>query len=1385
MDVLPRRPSLPLKVLTASTRVLLWLVILAWLVFGAAWAALQFLIVPRIDELRPLLETRASAALGVPVRIGSVVAHAGGLFPSFELLDVRLLDREGQAALQLPRVQATLSPRSLWKLGFEQLVIERPELQVRRAADGRVYVAGIEVPPSESGKSPAADWVFSQSEWLILDGRVRWHDELRTAAPLVLEQLDLRLHNAGGRHDLRLDATPPAALGARFSVRGRFRQPLLFARAGEWQRWQGQLYAVFEQVDTAELRRHVPIEVGMSGGSGALRAWLDVNHGEIRGVTADVALTALGLKLGADLPPLELTRLSGRVGGRLVDGGFEASTQGLRFDTRDGLAWSGGDLWLSLVEPGPGRAARGELRLSSIDLAAVAQLAQRLPLERRLHRVLEVYGPRGQVEQLQARWQGPWESPRRYDARGRVVRLEVAARPRLEPLVEGAAVPGTLGSPGVRGLTLDFDLTQDGGRASVLVQQGHLELPGVFEQPRIPIDQLAADLQWRHQAAADGQSSLQIQNARFANAEAQGEFQLKWHTGEGAARLPGVLDLQGSLGRADLAALHRYLPQAVDAEVRNYLRLALPSGSAAGARFRVKGDLRDFPFNRPGQGEFRITASVQDTRFLYVPDAFQPAGLKPWPALSELHGELVIDHSSLQLRNISARLAQNPQLRILQGEARIPDMAQDARVQTSLQLAGPLDDFVRGLVVSSPLDAMLGGVLSEARAAGNAEVQLRLDLPLQQLERSAVSGQVRLAGNELQLAPYLPRLTRARGTVHFNENGFALGAVQGRLLGGDVRADGGTIALPGAATNAPVGMRVQGALTAQGLRQESQLGALASLARQMSGSTTYTAEFGLRQGVPEFLFESNLQGLALDLPPPLAKAAELALPLRLQSGLLTAGREGAAVGDKSTVRHDLLRLDFGRLVSLRYVREHADGEVHVLRGAIGVGLPAGETAPLPDAGVVARVMFDTLDVDAWRRKIAGPAPVGTASAGMLAAANAYLPTSLILQGATLQAGGQTFRQLVAGGSREDQIWRLNVDARELSGYLEYRMPGSVGSGSVYARLARLALAQENATGVEQLLDEQPVGIPALDIVIQDLELRGLKLGRMEMEAINRGLAGRDGGAREWRLSKLRISMPEAEFTAFGNWAVYQEAGDPAGRVSVPQARAPAAAPRNERRRTVMNFRMDVADAGGLLARLDMPGLIRAGKGQLEGQASWIGSPLAIDYPSLGGAFRVDIERGQFLKADPGLAKLLGVLSLQSLPRRLTLDFRDVFSEGFAFDFVRGDVQIEQGMARTNNLQMKGVNAAVLMSGQADLARETQDLRVVVVPEINAGTASLIATAINPAVGLGTFLAQIFLRRPAIAAATQEFRITGTWGDPQMNKVEPAPPVRTPEAGNGR
>jgi uncharacterized protein YhdP len=325
------------------------------------------------------------------------------------------------------------------------------------------------------------------------------------------------------------------------------------------------------------------------------------------------------------------------------------------------------------------------------------------------------------------------------------------------------------------------------------------------------------------------------------------------------------------------------------------------------------------------------------------------------------------------------------------------------------------------------------------------------------------------------------------------------------------------------------------------------------------------------------------------------------------------------------------------------------------------------------------------------------------------------------------------------------------------------MPRRNGAGLVYARLSRLVLPKGEADSVESLLEQPPTttSVPALDIVVDDFTLRGKRLGRVEIAATNRRAedAPRDA-PREWRLTHFAITLPEAQFSGSGHWA--------------------PAAGSGSRRRATIDFKLDVADSGALLDRLGTPKALRGGKGRLAGQVSWLGSPLTPDFASMSGQLSVAMESGQFLKAEPGAARLLGVLSLQALPRRLLLDFRDVFQQGFAFDSVSGDVTIAQGVASTNNLRMRGVQAVVLMEGEADIARETQALRVVVVPEINAGTASLAYAAINPAIGIGTFLAQLFLRKPLIAAGTREFRITGSWDDPKVDKVERKPGEPVPE-----
>jgi uncharacterized protein (TIGR02099 family) len=1070
-------------------------------------------------------------------------------------------------------------------------------------------------------------------------------------------------------------------------------------------------------------------------------------------------------QLGAGLPPLLLDELSGRIAAERQDRSFSLSTQDLGFRTQEGLVWPAAGIRL---EHSTGNRQQGErLALSAdrLDLAVLSALAARLPLPERVHAWLATLQPTGQLEDLQSSWQGPaapasaesagftwpaWQQGR-YQAKGRVTGLSLAGQASGQLAASGAyPLPGR---PGLSGATLDFELGPEGGRAQLAMDQGAIELPGVFEAARLPVDRLEAEARWRIQGE---RIEAQLDKVRLSNADAEGKASLRWHTGEaGAARFPGVLDLSATLTRADATQVHRYIPLVVSASARHYVRDALLAGTSSRVDFRIRGALDQMPLDAPGaEGDFRIAAQLQGVDVAYVPAKLQAAGEPAWPALRGLSGELVLDRSTLSLSRLQAGVAGAPAVRLTEASVQVTDLHLDPLLVAQARVQGPGAE-VLGFVRNSPLNGMTGQALAQARMGGPVQGQFGLKLPLRQLDKSTVSGSVRLAGNDLQITPDSPLLGRASGTVTFSDSGFSVSAAQARLYGGTVRFEGGV--QPAASAEAPaIVFRGQGTASAEGLRDGAP-GFVGRLFQNARGSTAYTAQLGFRGGVPELLVNSSLQGMALQLPAPLGKTAEASLPLRFENAALSVVNGQA--------RSDRLALQLGSpltpLLALQYERDVTGPEPLVLRGSVAVGLGASEAAPLPATGVLANLQVAQVDVDAWERAFSATTGTdmratgaGPAAAPRVAPAasvsQAYLPSTFALRAARLQLGGRAFSNVVAGGSRQGTLWRANLDADKLNGYMEYRPPASGSAGSVYARLARLNLEPAAAREVEQLL-QQPTSVPALDIAVDELVLAGRRLGRVEIDASNVAQAGR---ASEWRLNRLRVAVPEARLSASGNWAARPARGD---------------APASGVRQTQLNFRLDVDDAGQLLGRFGRAGVVRGGRGHLEGQIGWAGSPLAIDYPSMGGQLQLDIERGQFLQVDPGAAKLLGVLSLQALPRRLALDFRDVFSEGFAFDFVRGDARIQQGMVTTNNLQMKGVNAAVLMEGSADLVREQQDLKVVVVPEINAGTASLIATAINPAVGLGTFLAQFLLRQPLQSAATKEFRITGGWADPQVEK----------------
>ena len=1134
----------------------------AFALLFVAWLALHWAILPHIENWRPLIEREAGQALGVMVRVGSIEVRSSGWVPTVELGDVKLLDAQGRPALEVGRAVASVSARSLLaslaslELRLSQLVVDGVHLDVRRDAAGRLFVAGLDLSGATGGggTTDAADWILHQGEIAVRGATLRWTDEQRGAPPLELTAVDLVVRNTLRRHALLLNATPPAAWGERFSLRGDFTQPLL-ERSGAWQRWSGQIYADAPRADASQLRRYIDLPFELAQGVGALRAWIEVREGVGGALTLDAALRAVELRLASGLEPLVVEELQGRlIAQRRADGGSIA-LRNFGFVAGDGVRWPAGDLDFAWTRNADGSAKGGTFSAGRLDLALIADTAARLPLGAPVRKLLAETRPQGIASAVRASWSGPLDAPAQYRVSAQLESVSVAAMP--------APDGGTIGRPGFANAGIELDATERGGEAHLAMKNGSIDLPGLLAEPVVPMDELSAHLIWRiDEPAAGGSPTLQLQvrGAQLANADARAEINATWSSGSGdgvgrGGRLPGLLELDGTLTQGVATRAARYLPLGLAEGTRRYLQRALRGGTVKRATFRVNGDLWDFPqFAAGTPGEFRVAIDAEDVTFAYVPSvpagdpSGEPAFESPWPPMTQASGEIVLDRTALELRGARARIL-GVDLSGLRGGVR--DLTARPVLQLDALGRGPVADMLR-FVNATPAGDGIRGALHDATAAGDGELKLALQLPLQDLAHTSVGGSLQLPGNDLRLRADLPPLGAARGRVDFSANGFTVTDATARVLGGDVTIGGGTQA------DGSLRFTLQGRASAEALRQAGELGSLARLAGALSGQANYRLALGIVKGTTEVDLTSDLLGLASEFPPPLAKRADTALPLRLHS---ERSPTGAA--------QDSVSLDLGSVLHAVFVRDISGDTPRVLRGGIGVFAPA----PTPASGVAAVATLANLDIDAWDAAAARwLGPVGSDPG----AADAYLPTQIGLEAQTLAFACQRLSRVTAGLSRQDGRWLANVDAEQLSGHIEYR-PGGAAPGDLRARLTRLAIARSESDEVTQLLDRQPASVPALDIVIDEFALRGRQLGRLEMQAVNRLVP-----ERQWELSRLTLALPEARFSASGRWVATSTSGP----------RAPGV----PARRAEYSFELSIADSGALLGRFGNPDAIRGGKG---------------------------------------------------------------------------------------------------------------------------------------------------------------------------------------------
>ncbi|MES2831023.1 MAG: YhdP family protein [Pseudomonadota bacterium] len=1374
--------------------------VIVYFLFCAMFLILRHGVMPNIYRYKPQIEQMASRALGQPVTIATIDASWSGFTPRLALTEVQVRNPDGGTGLRLPYVMASLSWWSVVsaQLRLASLEIQRPDLDVRRDAAGRLFVAGVFIDPAKRDDGTGLDWVMSQRRIIVRDGRIRWNDARRGAPELVLEQVQVRLENIWQKHAFALKAIPPAALAAPLDVRGGFTHPAFASKIADFRQWTGMLYADLHSPAIAGWGTYVDLPVAVLAGSGSMRSWLSLNRGKVADLTTDLQLSGVSAKLGPTLPPLDLVVLNGRVSVSEkvarqavllktsaiapVPAGFGVDGQTIAFtnfsmQTSDGLRLPETTISASHTPARHGQPEHTILSAKLLDLETLTNFFERLPVPVAQRRMLQDFSPKGVLRDFTASWHGVYPEVSDYAVKGRFFNLSIqpqVARPALAKTSSKTAQAAVPAIPGFDNLTGSIDASNQGGAFALASTALKLHLPGYMAEPRLALDRLAMQANWRF--LADDQLLLEVRDMQLAQQDFQarlsGTHRMPIKRANGAS--PGVIDFKGEFGGFDLAKVDEYLPLATPDLLRTWLSGALLGGKLQDGKIKIQGDLANFPFrqissptgNATPKGEFNVSGRVEKGSLNVAPGHFASDGIAPmWPIFEKFEGIVSINRTRMEVSGKSATV-QNSALSEI--KAVMPDLLDPDKTLTVEGVASGQLQELFNFVNNSPVAEWTGNFTQETRAAGNGVLALKLQLPLARLEQTKVQGLVRLADNDITLQKAIPSLLQTNGKFEFNEKGFVLDGLKATFLGGPVSATGGT------QPDGSIVIKADGSFSSEAMTRSQPSPGLQRLSKHVSGGSRYAATIAVRRKQLEVSIDSSLQGLALDFPAPLKKTAGDSLPLKVE--LIALPGDGTALRDE-------IRVSLGTAMSAAYQRQKTndpESAWRVLSGGIGVNVPA----PRPDSGININVDLKTLDIDAWRNLIgavvatspetpAQPPTVVTTTTVRAEEPNMlsqYLEPEVLSARATeLIVGGKKLDNVVVGVSHQKDVWQANIDAVQASGYLTWNESRSGrGLGKVTARLSSLIIPKAAASDVTEILEGKSAmtQIPALDIVSENFELFGKKMGRLELSANNSRTAGR-AEWREWRINKLLLANADAQLKATGSWSRPNDAGN----------------------MTNLDYRLEITDAGRLLERFGFGSVLKGGKGLMEGNVGWQGLPFSLDVPSLNGQMRIDMASGQFLKVNPGAAKLLGVLSLQSLPRRLTLDFRDVFSEGFAFDGIAGTVDIANGSAKTSNLKMRSVSATVVMDGSADIAGETQDLHVAVIPEINVGTASVVyALAVNPVIGLGSFLAQLFLREPLMRAFTFEYRITGPWSAPQVVKInrngdeQPVTADKIPAAG---
>ena len=840
-------------------------------------------------------------------------------------------------------------------------------------------------------------------------------------------------------------------------------------------------------------------------------------------------------------------------------------------------------------------------------------------------------------------------------------------------------------------------------------QPATLQFPHLFRQPFV-LSKLTGTLAFWSQDDGwhIGADTLDFVGAAYAG-QARGEAILPTQGGA------PFLDLYATVDQADVPAAKLFWPSVLPPGTVAWLDRALVADHVDQAQVLVRGNLADWPFHH-NEGRFEARAQISDLTLDYGDTWPHAEGVSA--VASFVNSGMLIEASGGQSLGVKADKA----------VALIPDFGEgllDLNVQGSGSGANLMN-----FVSKSPIGIHQADTLAKLNLGGTGSFDFHLSMPLKKVEDAQLSGTAQLQDADLSAPEWNLKLDKINGPLRFDLHGMQASALNAGYRGQPSKLQ---LAIAGANSdpNTVFSAQLQGSYKVAELVQAYP--SLAWLGQLAEGRSDFSIGFAIAKVAGQdalaqtLTIDSPLSGITLNLPAPLDKAAPASLPLHMTMGLPVSGSD--------------LQVALGQVMRGHFRLPTADSK-QPLAATIAFGNQMPDVLPARDLRI--RGHASELDVSGWVQRAA--AGSGGSGPGL---------ESIDVSTDQAQLFGQTVGAMKIKATLQVDMLSMDVDGAALAG--NFSVPTQdLNKRGITARLQRLywpksspvpagtaapaAASAPAPTGNPANTGINPAALPPFHLWVSDLRIGDAKLGEARLETWPT--------ANGQHIEQLRALSSQVQINASGDWN--GSATDS---------------------HTQMKISFSAGDLGAMLSALGYDGLVQGGKTQDQLNASWPGSPIALSLATMDGTLSIHVSDGHIPDASPGAGRLLGLVSLGELPRRLSLDFGDVFGKGFAFDSITGDFKLANGNATTSNMEINGPAANIRISGRTGLRAKDYDQQMLEIPHVGNSLPIVGAVVGGPIGAAAGFAVQGLLGKGLNHAAIRRYHITGTWDKPVMTLVE--------------